>query len=824
MTDPLSVQHDFNQLGVKDLLDARDLYHVHLMHKRNVVATAVGYYLIRDTDPWPSSTRPTEKDANKANGKAAKPTTKPPRTLWNSRVRPYSWPCILVLVNQWVDQSKFGRGGVANDDMVPPALYLPDGRVVPVCVVLAEPDETDPGPVADLTFPDALVGGGYPVLVNVQGEEHVASIGCMVTDGHHVYALTNRHVSGQPGEIIYTLLNGQRVQVGISSDRSLTRELFEEVYVGWPGKNVYVTQDIGLVKVLDKSKWTAQIYGIGTIGEAADLSVENISLRLIGSKVVAHGCASRGMNGMIHGLFYRYKSIAGFEYVADFLIGPRPQPEPHNGSASGKGAKGAVGVMSARDQSQPITEFSTRPGDSGTVWLLETGDPKCGYMPIAVQWGGHVFLEGNQSGRLKFALATCLSTVCNQLDVDIVRDWNLGAAEYWGAVGHYTIAGKAIDSLKAGKLKDWMTANRDLITYPTEQVVDKQMKGLSTRSFVPLADVPDMVWKVGPHKRGGMSSPEHSNHFADMDQPRPGDGKTLLDLCENDADTYVSVAQWQAYYTAVNDESRGLLPFRVWQIWDAMVAAAKAKDVASFVCAAGIVAHYVGDSCQPLHISYRFNGDPDRMVPDPKTGKQVPIGTGCHSAYEDGMVNFHIAEINAGLGATSSDRISLPAVTTGHEAAKAVVQLMQDTFADIQPLDIVNAFIKLQANGASARAVADGLWAQFAQATIKVMESGSEFLALIWQSAWNAGNGDACPNAGELTEDQMVKLYTDPQFLPSHTLDTIGPLLNGSSAGDVAGNPPASRGRARTRRTRNAAATPKPAAAGPRTRRKRSAS
>jgi hypothetical protein len=44
------------------------------------------------------------------------------------------------------------------------------------------------------------------------------------------------------------------------------------------------------------------------------------------------------------------------------------------------------------------------------------------------------------------------------------------------------------------------------------------MQGLSKRDFVPLADVPDMVWKVGPHKRGGPNSPEHANHFADMDR------------------------------------------------------------------------------------------------------------------------------------------------------------------------------------------------------------------------------------------------------------------------------------------------------------------
>ena len=40
--------HDFRSLSVKDLLDARDQFHVHLANKPNVFATAIGLYLIRD--------------------------------------------------------------------------------------------------------------------------------------------------------------------------------------------------------------------------------------------------------------------------------------------------------------------------------------------------------------------------------------------------------------------------------------------------------------------------------------------------------------------------------------------------------------------------------------------------------------------------------------------------------------------------------------------------------------------------------------------------------------------------------------------------------
>ena len=113
------------------------------------------------------------------------------------------------------------------------------------------------------------------------------------------------------------------------------------------------------------------------------------------------------------------------------------------------------------------------------------------------------------------------------------------------------------------------------------------------KDFVPLADVPDLVWKVGPHKRGGMTSPEHANHFADMDReldPTIPEGATLLEICDGKPQN-VAVAVWQRYYDAVKKqfpqkESRGLLPFRVWQIYDAMVSFVRAGQADAFVCAA----------------------------------------------------------------------------------------------------------------------------------------------------------------------------------------------------------------------------------------------
>lgn len=170
-----------------------------------------------------------------------------------------------------------------------------------------------------------------------------------------------------------------------------------------------------------------------------------------------------------------------------------------------------------------------------------------------------------------YALATFLSKACSQLNIMTLRDWQTGLPEYWGAVGHYSIANTVCGVIRNGNLKELMTANLERITYKVPDITKKNTQGLSKKDFVPLADVLDMVWKVGPHKRGGMKSAEHANHFADMDRrlnPKLPEGATLLEICDGKPEN-VAVAVWQRYYDAVQkqfpkeEESRGLLPFRV---------------------------------------------------------------------------------------------------------------------------------------------------------------------------------------------------------------------------------------------------------------------
>jgi hypothetical protein len=746
MSNLFSGNKDFHALSLKDLLEARDFYHVHLMNKENVVATAVGRYLIRKDDPWPEHKK--ELDIRE---RTREP--KEERTLQNSEMRYYSWPCILVFVDRWVREDQFAKGinKISPQEMIPKTLYLPDGRTVPVCVVKAPKSEEGRFSLKDWIYPKNKIGGGYPVLTSVQGEERAASIGCLVTDGHLVYALTNRHVSGAPEEKLYTLLAGLKKSIGKSSDKQLTKLPFQKVYPGWQGEDVYVNLDIGLIEITQKKDWTAQVYGIGTLGEVADFNTHNLSLRLIGQPVRAFGCASRLMLGEISALFYRYKALSGYEYVADYMIGPR---------------KGIP--------------FQTHYGDSGTVWLLEFREDretsagrkvKSGRLrPLAVQWGGQVLQQQS------FALATCLSTVCKLLDVEVVRDFNVGMVEYWGAIGHYWIGNKAWKVIANERLKGFMELNRQQLSFEAEEITPAYVKEYKEKAkeeleegkgFIPLTDVADIVWKEWRVR----ANKENPNHYADIDQKNRG-GKTLLQMFQDDQDS-LNVETWRDFYESVEVRSnkQGLLPFRVWQIYKKMVEYVTKKQRDEFLCAAGILLHYVGDACNPLHLSCLSDGYPNSLgkgnTGNKKTKKK---GQGVHSAYENDMLINYSDEIMRRVDDLLAEKGSLKqTVRGGKNAGIVVMKLMKSTLDTLKPEVLVDAYVKR-----GKKSKTEALWEVAQEGTVKVIAEGCRYWAMLCDNAWEEGRADEKGlTIGEVGKERLIELYMDQAFLPSLTLANI---------------------------------------------------
>jgi hypothetical protein len=746
----------YASLSISDLLDAREAYHIHLMRMENVFATAIGLYRIRHSDLDAEQYHAPGDAAARERGKKAEA-----RTMENTVVQPWSWPAVLVFVKDWLKPADY-QAATMQGHVVPPFLSLPDGRVVPTCVVKASLWEGLDSPIMGYQFSTELMGGGYPVLTNVQGKEHVGSVGCLVTDGVKYYALTNQHVSGDEGCGIFTLLQGDARRIGGSARSSVRSLPFQELYPGFPGSSTRGNLDAGLIDVDNVDDWTAQIFGLGVLGPLIEFNTNTASLDWIGTEVLAHGAHSGNLKGEIKALFYRYRSVGGTDYVSDFLIG-----------GAGK---------------EPL---KTMPGDSGTLWCIEAPaeqtegekpppprrkpDPRMPakfsgrvYRPFALQWGGQK-LEDGSAQYTQYALGSSLSLICRELDVDVVADLNAEHPQYWGAVGHYKIAERGVDGT-TGKLKAFLAANMAQLTYPASVISGGNIKP-SPNNFVPLADVPDVVWKSNINRGGkAVRAQENWNHYADMDMPGK-DGHTLFDISgitaaqKTPKASALSIQAWKAFYATAPKPSaskapieQGDLPFRVWQIFDAMVAA---KNATQFLCAAGILAHYVGDACQPLHGSMHSDG-------------LNGASTGVHSTYEEKMVDKFAFELATKLDNLKTSALLAMArdattIESGFHAGLAVIELMARAQRYLPPEDICTTYNSL--GGGKSVTVIQGLWNAFGDKTANCIADGARTLGAIWQAAYNLNQQSDF--SGAISQATLKTMYEDKTFLPSLHLKNL---------------------------------------------------
>lgn len=732
MLDQFPPRRDFHALSVRQLLEARDAFHSHLLHLAHVVGTGIGLYRIRRDELKVDTGDTTRELVRKRDlGEYKAPG---PRTLGNSVVKPWSWPCVLVFVDEWCKPEDFAKN---PDEMVPRFLYARGDLVVPTCVVLVERDDSFEAPLDLVDAPVPMLGGGLPLFSRVQGQTRVGSVGCLVRDGRNVYAITNQHVAGDAGSEISAVVHGEYRVVGSSSVKQVGKLAFSTAYRGWPGEDAMATLDAGLIEVHDVREWSAQIFGLGELGATVDLNTHTITLDLIGTPVDAFGAGSRRLTGEIQALFYRFRSIGGLDYVADLVIGPRSEKQP----------------------------LATHHGDSGTLWVWngaadQRRTPTVGaqddFRPIALQWGGQRFLDGLTRERYRFALATSLSTICRELDVEVIRDWNIGNTEYWGAVGHYKVGLTACDLLADPDLVALMQANQSRIAITDVGLLAKDEEELDRAHFVPLADVADIVWRVTRKK-------DQANHFADMDEPGKGqfNGKTLLQLFTSKQST-LNAATWTEFYDALGvdeDKHRGALPLRMKEYYDAMVGFAAAGQLVEFVCAAGTAAHYMGDACQPLHVSRLHHGADESE-------------TDVHTDYETTMVGRFRKDIITDVKKKARRIQKKHCYTGGQNAAEHVVALMRNTLKHLPPQDILAVWRTAHGQGKTQK-----MWDALGARTTDVMARGAEALALFWESAWREGRSrpDAAPvKKTELTaipEQQLMDLYNDHDgFLPARWL------------------------------------------------------
>jgi hypothetical protein len=138
------------------------------------------------------------------------------------------------------------------------------------------------------------------------------------------------------------------------------------------------------------------------------------------------------------------------------------------------------------------------------------------------------------------------------------------------------------------------------------------------------------------------------------------------------------------------------------------------------------------------------------------------------------MVFDHRKELLDGLKKTpktTKDEM----ITTGFEAARKTIELMRNTFKLIPPEKLVQAYVDV---GKGGKASSNALWKAFGKKTITAMQDGAHLLAVLWESAWAAGDGEKhVKSTRALTEDEAMAIVSDPEFVPSMTVDRIGSVL-----------------------------------------------
>ncbi|MCP4203925.1 MAG: hypothetical protein GY769_18565 [bacterium] len=707
----MTAKHDFSTLTIADLLEARDAYHRHTTHLPTIVGTGIGRYLIRRDDPdfkEPSTGREKPRDEV--------------RTLQNSDLTSWSDPCVLVFVNKWKTPAELQD---KPEQYVPSRLYLPDDRVIPTCVVLATPEAVPGEAIADIHFAPQLLGGGYPILSEVQGQTRMGSVGCLVTDGHSVFALTSRHVAGPENQPSYTVIHGEPYEVGESREPSAALIKFSKAYPGWPGFRTLLQLDAGLVRVHNLNEWTSQVYGVGEIGPLVDLDPDSFSLDLVGRNARAFGAVSGSMTGRIYALFYRYRSRAGIDFVTDFLIGPAV-------------AGGSLG---------------THRGDSGTLWFFDPPEDDGKYRPFAVQWGSSSFDLAEEEST-SFALASNLTIISRELGVRLVSDWETGLPETWGKLGHYEVGAKACDLVAHPKLYKLLQENKELIGLSDDDRLTKKFPKSKQAAFIALADVPDLWWKTYRGK-------EKPSHFADMDEEGQGDfqGETLMSRYLDDPTT-LDPATWLAFYQSIGTEQKyqGSLPFRVQQFYEEMVGFVRDRKIAEYVAAAGILAHYIGDAAQPLHTSRLHHGHNESEA-------------GVHAQYETSMVERYRSEIVQKLNERLEGWQIASSFSGGRAAARATIDLAYDAIDLLSPEEIIDSY---NAAGEGLRRNED-LWRDLGEATLDILELGAFYLAEIWESAWLEGGGNQVAQAElkRISKTRLMSLYKRKTFLESKWLEEM---------------------------------------------------
>jgi hypothetical protein len=189
-------------------------------------------------------------------------------------------------------------------------------------------------------------------------------------------------------------------------------------------------------------------------------------------------------------------------------------------------------------------------------------------------------------------------------------------------------------------------------------------------------------------------------------------------------------------------------------MYDEAVAYLKKGKIAAFVCAAGLMAHYAGDSCQPLHISQFHDGEHE-------------ADRGVHSAYETQMLDSNRAELVEGVNRALNGWRAKPEIKGGHAAAVRTVKLMRAAHSKLPPREIIEVF--REASGPKA------MWEPLREKTIATLVQGCKNLAVLWETAWEEGGRSkiAAADLQAIPKRMLTTLYNRRDFAEAMWLDEM---------------------------------------------------
>src|SRR5262249_32932614 len=130
-------------------------------------------------------------------------------------------------------------------------------------------------------------------------------------------------------------------------------------------------------------------------------------------------------------------------------------------------------------------------------------------------------------------------------------------------------------------------------------------------------------------------------------------------------------------------------------------------------------------------------------------GNPQYYGSGSHSTYESLMLD-RVAMDGELIPAVQDALPDLEdpgiIINKGSDAAFAIIKLL-DASANTLPVDeIFRVYEESDGYHHKSMAVLRAMWTKLGPKTAKVLALGAQFLALIWESAFMAANGDSIPS------------------------------------------------------------------------------